>query len=322
MKRPAYQFYPSDWRNDIALKSCSIGARGLWQELMNTMHFCTPYGHLVLNGAPMTDEESALHANVPVKEYQRHLAELERKGIFSRTDTGVIYSRRMVRDEELRRTRAKGGALALEHENVPQPKAPRKGPRRGHPEGPPQGPHQGIPSPGPYPPSLQGSPSSSSAVASASAFAGTAVTATPGPVNAADMSHCIVLTVAANQGLMAVWGDSVEPLKPQSGGTTACLQVLGAEGVDVEFARSAIFTHACALKATKQPPVSLKYFAQAAVDRWRNELSRVQAAGMPTPQRLANEERGSDSSDPFGASTDDVEAAMMARVAAGEFANG
>ena len=30
MKRPAFQFYPSDWRKDMALQSCSVAARGLW----------------------------------------------------------------------------------------------------------------------------------------------------------------------------------------------------------------------------------------------------------------------------------------------------
>ncbi len=42
--------------------------------------------------------------------------------MFSRTDGGVIYSRRMVRDERVREARAKGGPKSLENQNVPRPK--------------------------------------------------------------------------------------------------------------------------------------------------------------------------------------------------------
>jgi len=31
-KRPAFQFYPGDWRRDTALQSVSLAARGLWIE--------------------------------------------------------------------------------------------------------------------------------------------------------------------------------------------------------------------------------------------------------------------------------------------------
>lgn len=109
LKRPAFQFYPADWRKDLALRTCSIGARGLWVELMATMHEGTPYGHLALDGEPLSDEEAASLAGIAVKEYTRLLAELERRKVFSRNEAGVIYSRRMVRDEDVRNKRALGG---------------------------------------------------------------------------------------------------------------------------------------------------------------------------------------------------------------------
>lgn len=46
MRRPSFQFYPSDWRNDAGLKLCSMGARGLWIEMICIMHASEPYGHL------------------------------------------------------------------------------------------------------------------------------------------------------------------------------------------------------------------------------------------------------------------------------------
>lgn len=114
-KRPAFQFYPSDWRSDLALRTCSIAARGLWQELLVTMHEGTPYGHLALDGEALSDDEAASLAGIPVREYARLLAELERRKVFSRTESGVIYSRRMVRDEEIRNKRATGGEGGKEH---------------------------------------------------------------------------------------------------------------------------------------------------------------------------------------------------------------
>lgn len=110
LKRPAFQFYPSDWRNDAALQSCSIAARGLWHELLCVMHECTPYGYLAINGVGMDETQAARLVGVSPAEFRKLLAELERFGVFSRTD-GVIYSRRMVKDEHLRETRAAAGRL-------------------------------------------------------------------------------------------------------------------------------------------------------------------------------------------------------------------
>lgn len=46
MKRPSFQFYPADWRNNAKLRRCSWGARGVWIELMGLMHDSDEYGVL------------------------------------------------------------------------------------------------------------------------------------------------------------------------------------------------------------------------------------------------------------------------------------
>lgn len=46
MKRPAFQFYPADWRNNAKLRRCSWAARGVWIELMGLMHDSDEYGIL------------------------------------------------------------------------------------------------------------------------------------------------------------------------------------------------------------------------------------------------------------------------------------
>lgn len=91
------------------MQSCSIGARGLWHELIGVMHECVPYGHLTVNSAPMDDAKAARLCGVDLREYRKLLAELDGAGVPGRTDGGVMYSRRMVRDEATRNARASGG---------------------------------------------------------------------------------------------------------------------------------------------------------------------------------------------------------------------
>jgi hypothetical protein len=100
MARPWMKFYPSDWRADPALRMCSLGARGLWAELMCIMHEAEPYGFLLVNGLPMNEKQIASLAGAPLRETVNYIAELESCGVFSRSPAGVIYSRRMKRDQE------------------------------------------------------------------------------------------------------------------------------------------------------------------------------------------------------------------------------
>lgn len=115
MKRPASQYYWGDWRRDTALQSCSIAARGLWHEMNCLMHDCEPYGHLCVGTTAMQPAQLARLVGITPKECVTLLAELETATVFSRTDAGVIYSRRMVRDEDLRERRANGGQAGAEH---------------------------------------------------------------------------------------------------------------------------------------------------------------------------------------------------------------
>ncbi len=109
MKRPAFQFYPADWRKDSALQSCSVAARGLWIEMLCIMNECKPYGHLAINGKAMSVAQLARLIGETEKVVKGLLNELESAGVFSRTEQGGIYSRRMVNDEWLRNIRAEGG---------------------------------------------------------------------------------------------------------------------------------------------------------------------------------------------------------------------
>jgi hypothetical protein len=111
MKRPAFQFYPADWRKDSALQSCSIGAQGLWMNMLCIAHECDPYGHLAVNGKPMQPAQIGRLVGLSERECRALLDELENAGVFSKKEDGTIFSRRMVADERLRNIRAESGRL-------------------------------------------------------------------------------------------------------------------------------------------------------------------------------------------------------------------
>lgn len=95
-KRPAFQFYPSDWRNDPGLRLCSIGARGLWMDMMCLMHEGQPYGHLTVMGRHMPPEALARLVGEGAAPVKRWLKELGENEVYSTTEDGVIFSRMMI----------------------------------------------------------------------------------------------------------------------------------------------------------------------------------------------------------------------------------
>jgi hypothetical protein len=111
MKRPSFQFYPGDWLMDSALRVVSVGARGAWMDMLCLMHQADPYGHLKVNGKVILPANLARMIGATLPEAEGFLAELEEAGVFSRGDDGCIFSRRMIRDEQLRQVRAAGGKL-------------------------------------------------------------------------------------------------------------------------------------------------------------------------------------------------------------------
>jgi hypothetical protein len=106
-KLPAFQFYPGDWMKDPALRSCASAARGLWMDMLCLMSEVGHRGYLQTPaGRPVSVEQLARMVGSTPVEVRDLLIELEDAGVFSRTADGVIYSRRMVRDEG-KRQRAK-----------------------------------------------------------------------------------------------------------------------------------------------------------------------------------------------------------------------
>ena len=108
-KRPAFQFYPGDWRKDVELRSCSVAARGLWIDMLCLAHECDPYGHLVVNGKPMKAAQIAGQVGLTAAQCSKLIDELVSNGVARVADDGTIYSKRMVADETAREARAEVG---------------------------------------------------------------------------------------------------------------------------------------------------------------------------------------------------------------------
>jgi hypothetical protein len=64
------------------------------------MHEGEPYGHLTVNGKPLSNKQLAAVLGDPERDISKWLVELEEYSVLSRTEDGVIYSRRMTRDKE------------------------------------------------------------------------------------------------------------------------------------------------------------------------------------------------------------------------------
>ena len=110
---PWMKFYPQDWRSDEKLRLCSLAARGLWIEMLAIMHRSERYGQLMIGGKAPTEAQLAVQVGTSPQEVQALLSELESAEVFSRTGSGVIYSRRMTRDykkaQNARKNGKKGG---------------------------------------------------------------------------------------------------------------------------------------------------------------------------------------------------------------------
>lgn len=97
---PWLQFYPADWLSD-SVAGCSLAAQGLWLRMLFVAHNSQHYGYLEIDGRAIPDEQLFRRCGCSsVEEYRALVAELFSAGVPSRTPEGVIYSRRMVRDQQ------------------------------------------------------------------------------------------------------------------------------------------------------------------------------------------------------------------------------
>lgn len=140
MRRPSFQFYPADWRNNANLRRCSPAARGIWIDVICVLHDSDEYG---IVRWPLNDLANA--ANAPIK----LVRELVEKSVLKGHDktieqafvyvprTGrkdgpavtliptqpgpVWYSSRMVKDEYVRTVRGESTRFGETPKAAPKP---------------------------------------------------------------------------------------------------------------------------------------------------------------------------------------------------------
>lgn len=100
--KPWLKFYPTDWQADQSLGCCGLAARGLLAEMMCIMHKSDPYGFLLVNGHEPSITELSRLCRASEGDVLAALGELDRASVISRNRAGIIYSRRMVRDDKKR----------------------------------------------------------------------------------------------------------------------------------------------------------------------------------------------------------------------------
>lgn len=144
MKRPSFQFYPADWRNNAKLRRCSEPARGAWMDVLCILHDSDEYG---VCRWPLVDLARASGVNIKL------LKELADKDVLKGGDKGCTpyiytprsggkdgapvtlitaiegnpcwYSSRFVRDEYIRNHRGQSSQFSTE--NQPPKRQPKGG---------------------------------------------------------------------------------------------------------------------------------------------------------------------------------------------------
>jgi hypothetical protein len=110
MLEPWSKFFWSDYEADEGLRVCSLAAQGLWMRMLCLMARATPKGELRIAGEPCTTRDLSKLVSEGEETVAALLEELRRRGVFSVTRAGVIFSRRIRKDAEISRKRAESGA--------------------------------------------------------------------------------------------------------------------------------------------------------------------------------------------------------------------
>jgi hypothetical protein len=110
-QKPWDKWYWQDYLADTGLAACSLAARGLWIEMLAIMARSEKKGYLLDGNQKMSEVVLARLARSTVDEIVPLLQELNEHKVFSMTEDGIIYNRRMVREAEISEKRAEAGKI-------------------------------------------------------------------------------------------------------------------------------------------------------------------------------------------------------------------
>ena len=107
---PAMPWYWGDWFKCPEVRALTPAARCLWFEILGLMWESTERGYLTLKGKPYPKEALGRCLGFATDLLDVLLNEMELFGVYSVDDRGALFSRRMVKDEDLRLKRAIAGS--------------------------------------------------------------------------------------------------------------------------------------------------------------------------------------------------------------------
>jgi hypothetical protein len=109
-KLPALHFYPGDWKKDPGVQALDLEARGFWLEILFLMFESSERGVLLLNGKPYPVQALANCFGLDKQKASTLLNILLEYGVAHQREDGAIYSKRMIKDEDIRQKRIKAGS--------------------------------------------------------------------------------------------------------------------------------------------------------------------------------------------------------------------
>jgi len=109
---PAMPFYPGDWLKCPEVRSLPLDYRALWFDLLCFMWESTERGVMVKpNGKPYTNNEIIRMVGLDNQNSEIWLTSLLENEVCSKRESdGAIFSRRMIRDEQIRLKRKESGS--------------------------------------------------------------------------------------------------------------------------------------------------------------------------------------------------------------------
>lgn len=123
-KLPALQFYTGDWRKDPCVQALDHEHKGVWIDLLCIMNETAERGRIVLpNGAAMPDDAIARNLGLPEAKWKQMRSKLVELGVASEDESGVLYNRRIVRDQAIREARAEAGRKGGQTSRPKQPES-------------------------------------------------------------------------------------------------------------------------------------------------------------------------------------------------------
>lgn len=118
-KNPWVKWWWSDWFSDTGVRSVSLAARGLWADMLGIMSRSPRFGYLEkieeINGELVTKQiDSKTIAKISEeseKTVDELIRELGRHGVYSKTESGIIFCRRMAREHDIAKKREAAGRI-------------------------------------------------------------------------------------------------------------------------------------------------------------------------------------------------------------------